>query len=67
MKEENHIKDIIMEKYVMLRRKSSSVTSVTSLDTLQGIKEHLRIRMKSIREEMHIYVSYVISLDTSRY
>ena len=45
-------------------KKNLCVTSVTILDTLQGIIEHLRIKMKLIREEMHLYVSYTITLDT---
>ena len=61
MKEEDHKIDPMMEKHLMDRRTSLCVTNVTILDTLQGITEHLRIIMKLIREEMHMYVSYVIT------
>ena len=40
------------------------VTDVTILDTLQGTKEHLIINVMENKEEMYLYVSYVITLDT---
>ena len=51
---------------MMDRRTNLCVTSVTILDTLQEIVEHLRIRMELIKEEMHLYVSYVITSDTQQ-
>ena len=41
-------------------------TSVTILDILQGIVEHLIIKMMEIKEGMYMYVSYVITLDTQQ-
>ena len=41
-------------------------TDATTLDTLQGIIEHLIIRMMEIKEGMYLYVSYLINLDTQR-
>ena len=64
MKEEDHRTYSMMERHLIERRPSSCVTNVTILDTLQGIAKNLIIRMELIREEMHLYVSYVITLDT---
>ena len=50
----------------MVKRKSLYVTSVTILDTLQWIVEHLRIRMEWVRGGMHMYISYAINLDTQQ-
>ena len=36
---------------------------VTTLDTLQGIVEHLIIKMMEIREGTYLYVNYKITLD----
>ena len=41
------------------------VIDVTILDTLQGIAEHLIIIME-IKKGIHLYVSYVITLDTQQ-
>ena len=43
------------------------VTNVIILDTLQGIVEHLIIRMMEIKVGMYLYVSYVITLDTQQH
>ena len=48
----------------MVKRNSLYVTSLTTLDILQGITDYLIVRMEPIKEEMHLYVSYVITLDT---
>ena len=63
MKEEDHIADLIMQENMMVRRNNLYVTSVTILDTLQEIVEHLIIRMEPIIEGMYLYISYVITLD----
>ena len=55
---EDHIV-MIMEKEDKLYN-----TSVIIFDILQAIAKHLIIRMMEIREEMYLYVSYVITLDT---
>ena len=39
------------------------VTDATILDTLQGIAKHLMTNGMN-KEEMYLYVSYVITLDT---
>ena len=36
------------------------------LGTLQGIVEHLIVKMELIKEGMPLYVSYVITLDTQQ-
>ena len=41
-------------------------TNITILDTLQGIIEHLIVRMEPIRGGMYLYVSYEITLDTQQ-
>ena len=40
------------------------VIDVTIFDTLQGIIEHLIISVMDNKEEMYLYVSYVITLET---
>ena len=42
------------------------VTDVTILDTLQGIAEHVIISVMEKKEEMYLYVSYVITLETQQ-
>ena len=49
MEEVDLREDWIMEKDLMVRGRSLFVTSVTTLDTLQGIAKHLRIRMELIK------------------
>ena len=67
MKEKDHRIDPMMEIHLLERRTSLCVTSVTILDILQGIAKHLRIRMELIKEEMHLYVGYVITSNTQKY
>ena len=57
--EEKDCTTIIVEKEDRLY-----AIDVTTLDTLQGIVEHLIMRMMEIKEGMYLYVSYVITLDT---
>ena len=59
IREEHHRVDLMM----MEKEDRLYVTSVTIQDTLQEIAEHLIVIMKKIREGMHMYVSYVITLD----
>ncbi len=67
MKEEDHKEDPMMEEDLMEKIKNLYVTSVTILDTSQGIAEHLIVIMEPTKEGMHLYVIYVITLDTTRY
>lgn len=64
MKEEDHRTYPIMVKDLMVKGNNLYVTSVTIQYTLQGIVEHLKIKMEWIGEKMHLYVSYAINLDT---
>ena len=50
----------------MVRKSNLFVTNVTILDILQGIAEYLKVRIGTIRGEMHLYVSYAINLDTQQ-
>ena len=42
------------------------VVDVTILDILQGTTKHLMINVMENREEIYLYVSYVINLDTQK-
>ena len=43
------------------------VTDVTILDILQGTTENLMINVMENKEEMYLYVSFVITLDIQHY
>ena len=61
------IKEGDHKEYPMMEKINSlCITSVTNLDTLQEIVEYLKVRMQPIREEMHMYVSYVKTLDSQQ-
>ena len=66
MEELDHREDIMMERNLMVRKRNFLVTNVTILDTLQGIAEHLKVTMGTIRGEMHMYVNYEITLSTQQ-
>ena len=65
MKERSHRAGQIMERNLMEKKTSLCVTSVTILDTVQGIREILKVRMEPIKEEIHMYVNYIITSDTN--
>ena len=58
---------IIEEKYyiAMIVEKEDRlfVIDVIILDTLQGTTKHLMINVMENKEEMYLYVSYIINLD----
>jgi hypothetical protein len=66
MKKEEHRVELMIEGDLMEKRDSLFCISVSNLDTLQGIAEHLIIRLEQVRKGMHLYVSYVINLNTLR-
>ena len=64
MKEVDPRVDPLMVRNLMVKERRLCVTSVTTLDTLQGIVKHLRIRMEPTKGEIYLYVSYATTLDT---
>ena len=66
MEEVDLREDIIMERNMMVIECRLFIPNVTILDTSQEIAEHLKVRMEKIRVEMHLYVSYEITLDTQQ-
>ena len=66
MDEVDHRQDLMMDRNLMVKGRKVYITSVTILDTLQGIIEHLKVRMELIKGGIHLYVSYAINLDTHK-
>lgn len=66
MKKEDHKAHLMMEEDLIEKGNRLYVTSVTILDTLQGIAKHLIVKMETIKRGMHLYVCYAINLDTQR-
>ena len=66
MEKLDHREDLVMERNLMVKGISLFVTNVIILDILQGIVVHLKVRIRTIKGEMHLYFSYAITLDTQQ-
>ena len=67
IKEEDHNEDTMMMKNLMVKGNHLYVTSVVIMDVFQGIVEHFKvINMELVREGIHLYVIYVITLYTQQ-